>query len=110
MTDYFFTFLARIGVQVVIARDAVGVVLHLDVLASVEGLVAVLAVEPIVHDVKPTSCEQRIHSLANLVSSTKAKGGSGGVGQTLRDRRKGKRKGYTAVAFKYAEVNFSTKR
>lgn len=55
MTDDVFTFLAGVGIQAVVAGDAVGVVLHLDVLASVEGLVAVFAVKPFTHDVGLTS-------------------------------------------------------
>lgn len=53
MADDFFTFLAGVGVQAVVAGDAVRVLLHLDVLASVQGLVAVLAVEPFTHDFRP---------------------------------------------------------
>lgn len=59
MTDDFFTFLAGLGVQAVIAGDAVRVVLHLDVLASIQGLVAVFAVEAVTHGVSlfwPTTC------------------------------------------------------
>lgn len=51
MTDDFFTLLAGVGIQAVVAGDAVRVVLHLDVFASAQGLVAVLAVEPVTHDV-----------------------------------------------------------
>lgn len=49
MTDDFFTFLAGVGVQTVVAGDAVRVVLHLDVFASTQGLVAVFAVELVTH-------------------------------------------------------------
>lgn len=52
--------LAGVGMQAVVAGDAVGFVLHLDVLASAQGLVAVLAVEAVAHDdallLSPTSC------------------------------------------------------
>lgn len=51
MADDFFTFLAGVGVQAVVAGDAVRVVVHLDVFASAQGLVAVLAVESVTHDV-----------------------------------------------------------
>lgn len=51
MTNDFFTFLAGVGIQAVVAEDAVRVVLHLDVFASTQGLVAVLAVKPVTHDV-----------------------------------------------------------
>lgn len=51
VADDFFTFLAGVGVQAVVAGDAVGIVLHLDVLASVQRLVAVMAVESVTHDV-----------------------------------------------------------
>lgn len=49
MTNDFFTFLAGVGVQAVVAGDAVRVVLHLDVFASVQGLVAVFAVKAVTH-------------------------------------------------------------
>lgn len=51
MADDFFTFLAGVGVQAVVAGDAVRLVLHLDVFASAQGLVAVFAVELVTHDV-----------------------------------------------------------
>lgn len=51
MTDDFFTFLAGVGIQAVVAGDAVRVVLHRDVFASAQGLVAVFAVELVTHDV-----------------------------------------------------------
>lgn len=54
MTDDFFTFLAGVGVQAVVAGDAVRVVLHLDVFASTQGLVAVFAVELVTHVVSLT--------------------------------------------------------
>lgn len=59
MTDDFFTFLAGVGIQAVVAGDAVRAVLHLDVFASTQGLVAVFAVEPVTHDVVLwlTSCQ-----------------------------------------------------
>lgn len=59
MTDDFFTFLAGVGVQAVVAGDAVRLVLHLDVFASAQGLLAVFAVELVAHDVFfwPTSCK-----------------------------------------------------
>lgn len=50
MTNDFFTFLAGVGIQPVVAGDAMRVAFHLDVL-SAQGLVAVLAVEPVTHDV-----------------------------------------------------------
>lgn len=49
MADDFFTFLAGVGIQAVVAGDAVRVVLHLDVFASAQGLVAVFAVEAVTH-------------------------------------------------------------
>lgn len=49
MTDDFFTFLAGVGVQAVVAGDAVRVVLHRDVFTSTQGLVAVFAVELVTH-------------------------------------------------------------
>ncbi len=51
MTDDFFTLLAGVGIQAVVAGDAVRAVLYLDVFASAQGLVAVLAVEPVTHGV-----------------------------------------------------------
>lgn len=59
MTNDFFTFLAGFGVQAVVAGDAVRRVLHLDVFASAQGLLAVFAVELVTHDVFlwPTSCK-----------------------------------------------------
>lgn len=59
MTNDFFTFLAGFGVQAVVAGDAVRLVLHLDVFASTQGLLAVFAVELVTHDVFlwPTSCK-----------------------------------------------------
>lgn len=51
MADDFFAFLAGVGIQVVVAGDAVRVVLHLDVFASAQGLVAVFAAELVTHDV-----------------------------------------------------------
>lgn len=45
------TFLAGVGVQAVVAGDAVRFLLHLDVLASVQGLVTVSAVEAVAHGV-----------------------------------------------------------
>lgn len=50
VSNYFFAFLAGVGVQAVVAGDAVGIVLRQDVLASIQGLVAVFTVEPITHD------------------------------------------------------------
>lgn len=50
VTDDFFTFLAGVGVEAVVAGDAVRLVLHLDVFASIQGLVTVFAVEAITHD------------------------------------------------------------
>jgi len=51
VADDLFTFLAGVGEHPVVAGDAVGVVLHLDVFASAQGLVAVLAVEALTHGV-----------------------------------------------------------
>ncbi len=61
MTDDLFTLLAGVGIQAVVAGDAVRVVLHLDVLASAQGLVAVFAVEAVTHGVCLwlTSCKNR---------------------------------------------------
>lgn len=50
VSNYLFAFLAGVGVQAVVAGDAVGIVLRQDVLASIQGLVAVFTVEPITHD------------------------------------------------------------
>lgn len=74
MSYYFFTLLAGVGIQAVVAGDAVRVVLHLDVFASIQGLVAVLAVESVTHDVWLTSCKQRINrrSLAFTISEKTA--------------------------------------
>lgn len=51
MADDFFAFLAGVGMQVFVAGDAVRVVLHLDIFASAQGLVAVFAAELVTHDV-----------------------------------------------------------
>lgn len=51
MADDFFTDVAGVGIQAVVAGDAVRVVLHLDVFASAQGLVAVFAAELVAHDV-----------------------------------------------------------
>lgn len=50
MADDLLALLAGVGVQAVVAGDAVRLVLHLDVLASAQGLVAVPAVETVAHD------------------------------------------------------------
>lgn len=59
VADDLLALLAGVGVQAVVAGDAVRLVLHLDVLASAQGLVAVLAVEAVAHDgdflLSPTS-------------------------------------------------------
>lgn len=60
VADDLLALLAGVGVQAVVAGDAVRFVLHLDVLASAQGLVAVPAVEAVAHDddllLSPTSC------------------------------------------------------
>lgn len=60
VADDLLALLAGVGMQPVVAGDAVRFVLHLDVLASAQGLVAVLAVEAVAHgdDLlrSPTSC------------------------------------------------------
>lgn len=50
VADDLLALLAGVGMQAVVAGDAVRFVLHLDVLASAQGLVAVLAVEAVTHD------------------------------------------------------------
>lgn len=50
VSDDLLTLLAGVGVQLVVAGDAVRLGLHLDVFASVQGLVAVLAIEAVAHD------------------------------------------------------------
>lgn len=50
VADDLLALLAGVGMQAVVAGDAVRFVLHLDVLASAQGLVAVLAVEAVAHD------------------------------------------------------------
>lgn len=49
VTYDFFAFLTGVGIQAVVTRNAVGIVLHLDVFAPVQGLVAVLTVKPVTH-------------------------------------------------------------
>ena len=44
MADDFFTLLAGFGIQAVVAGDAVGLLLHLDVFSPAQGLVACFAV------------------------------------------------------------------
>lgn len=51
VADELFTLLAGVGVQALVAGDAVRPVLHLDVFASTEGLLAVFAAELVAHDV-----------------------------------------------------------
>lgn len=51
MADELFTLLAGVGVQALVAGDAVRPVLHLDVSASTEGLLAALAAQLVAHDV-----------------------------------------------------------
>lgn len=51
VADELFTLLAGVGVQAVVAGDAVRTVLHLDVFASTEGLLALFAAKLIAHDV-----------------------------------------------------------
>lgn len=51
VSDELFTLLAGVGVQALVAGDAVRTVLHLDVFASTEGLLAVLAAELVAHGV-----------------------------------------------------------
>lgn len=70
MADDFFTFLAGVGVQAVVAGDAVRLVLHLDVFASAQGLVAVSAVELVTHDsgclCAPAACGDPLWSLCRI--------------------------------------------
>lgn len=58
MTDDFLTLLAGFGVQAVIARDAVRLLLHLDIFASAQGLLTVFAVKLVTHGfcLRPHSC------------------------------------------------------
>lgn len=80
MADDFFTFLAGVGVQAVIAGDAVRAVLHLDVFASTQGLVAVFAVEAVTHDVFFwLTCKWRIHRHSLAFTISKKTGQEGGV-------------------------------
>lgn len=90
VSNYFFAFLAGVGVQAVVAGDAVGIVLRQDVLASIQGLVAVFTVEPIAHDdasslsrppAKKRSKKQMIHrrSLGFNISKNAAQDGGGEV-------------------------------
>lgn len=51
VADELFTLLAGVGVQAVVAGDAVRTVLHLDVFASTEGHLALSAAKLIAHDV-----------------------------------------------------------
>lgn len=51
VADELFTLLAGVGVEAVVAGDAVRTVLHLDVFASTEGLLALFAAKLIAHDV-----------------------------------------------------------
>lgn len=89
MTDDFFTLLAGVGIQTVIAGDTVRLVLHLYVLASAQGFVAVFAVELVTHDVLflLTSC-RREGSQAQI--SVRDQPG-GLVGRKRRRRRRRKR-------------------
>lgn len=50
VANHLVALLAGVGVQAVIAGDAVRFVLHLDVLATAQRLVAVLAVKTVAHD------------------------------------------------------------
>lgn len=90
VSNYFFAFLAGVGVQAVVAGDAVGIVLRQDVLASIQGLVAVFTVEPITHDdasslsrppAKKRNKKQMIHrrSLGFNISKNAAQEGGGEV-------------------------------
>lgn len=78
MTDDFFALLARVGMQPVVAGDAVRVVLHLDVFASTQGLLTVLAVEAVTHGVSlwPTSCKTA-NSQARFVTQYHAEDSAG---------------------------------
>lgn len=49
VADQLFALVARVGEEVVVARDAVGALVRLDVLAAVQGLLAVVAVETVRH-------------------------------------------------------------
>lgn len=50
MADELLTLLAGVGEQAVVAGDAVRTVLHLDVFASTQGLLALLAAQLVAHD------------------------------------------------------------
>lgn len=90
MTNDFFTFLAGVGIQAVVAEDAVRVVLHLDVFASTQGLVAVLAVKPVTHDVSGWPAEQKIHRPISIHYQQEDRAGRrrSEIGKTERESRK----------------------
>lgn len=54
MADELFALLAGVGVQALVAGDAVRTVLHLDVFASTEGLLALFAAKLVAHDAGAT--------------------------------------------------------
>lgn len=86
MADDFFAFLAGVGVQAVVAGDAVRVVLHLDVLASAQGLVAVFAVEALTHDVLLLAERINRHSLAFTFSKIDSAGRRSEISRTGRQK------------------------
>lgn len=56
MTNQLFALITGVGEQAVIARDAVRVVLRLDVLPAIQGLLAVVTVKALAH-VAPNSSQ-----------------------------------------------------
>lgn len=85
MSDDFFTLLAGFGIQAVIAGDAVGLLLHLDVFSPAQGLIACFAVETVAHDVFLPSKRMHRHSLVFHISKKTAQEG-GGEGRLVKQR------------------------